>query len=333
MYLAGLRFENFYYEEELLGLICRQEGLDFQPGDEFAYSNSGYFLLGVIAKRVTGKSLPALLQEHILDPLGMSKTSFNDDAGRIVKNRAGAYSPKEGGYRNDMSFNGGFGDGVLLSTLEDLFLWDQNFYRNKLGGGGEDLIREVLTPGALNNGHKLGYAYGLWVGEQKGLRRIGHAGGWAGYRSDFIQFPEQKFSSICLANLSSIEPWSLNDRVADLYLAKYFAETKPPVNAEKAAVATAPAAAPADPPLPADRWAEYVGVYHARELGAAHTILLEAGQLSVRRGYAAPETMQPAAQDLFQAGELKYQFEREAQDRVCAFTLQAGRVKAIRFTR
>jgi len=230
MYLSGLRFENFYYEEEILDLICRQKSLDFTPGDEMLYSNTNYFLLGVIAKRVGRKSLPTLLQEHILDPLGMKATSFNDDTGRLIKNRAIGYSLRGDGYCNDMSFNGGFGDGVILTTVEDLFLWDQNFYQNRLGGGGNDLIQEILTPGALNNGERLNYAFGLWVDAHKGLHTIQHAGGWAGYRSDYIQFPEQKLSVICLANLSSITPWNLTVQVADIYLADWFKQGEQPTS-------------------------------------------------------------------------------------------------------
>jgi CubicO group peptidase (beta-lactamase class C family) len=414
MYFSGMRFENFYYEEELLDLICRQKGLNFNPGDEFLYSNTNYFLLGVIAKRVTGKSLPALLQEHILDPLGMKATSFNDDAGRIIKNRAVGYSQKEGGYRNDMSFNGGFGDGVILSSVEDLFFWDQNFYHNKLGDGGKELIQEILTPGVLNNGERLDYAFGLWVNEYKGLRRIGHAGGWAGYRSDFIQFPEQKFSVICLANLAGIEPWSLTDQVAGIYLADFVKKGEQLTNKETAEfivltpsqiesvnglyydqkrgeilkllaqdgimagegfglcfpiAATSPthfqaletpfeikfkfeehqpestlaiqveigggipreyqkmAITPVNPA----QFVDYVGVYQSDELPAFLTILLEGEKLSFRRGFSPSEALQQVTHDFFQAGELHFQFERDENNRVCAFKLRAGRVKAILF--
>jgi CubicO group peptidase (beta-lactamase class C family) len=233
MYFSGMPLENFYYEEELLELICRQREPNFKPGDEIQYNNTNYFLLGVIAKRVTGKSLPALFQEYLLDPLEMKSTSFNEDAGRIIKKRAIGYSPQENGFRNDMSFNGGFGDGMILTSVEDLFLWDQNFYHNKLGNAGNELIQEILTPGVLNTGEKLKYAFGLWVYEYKGLRLVGHAGGWAGYRSDCIRFPDQKFSVICLANLSSIEPWNLTDQIANLYLADFFKEGEQPA-AQKA---------------------------------------------------------------------------------------------------
>jgi CubicO group peptidase (beta-lactamase class C family) len=414
MYFSGMRFENFYYEEEFLDLIFRQKELNYPPGDEFLYSNTNYLLLGVIAKRITGKSLPALLQAHILDPLGMRATSFNDDAGRIIPNRAIGYSPRESGYCNDMSFNGGFGDGVILSSVEDLFLWDQNFYHNILGGGGDELIQEILTPGVLNNGEQLGYAFGLGVGKYKGLTRIGHAGGWAGYRSDLIRFPEQRFSVICLANLGSIAPWFLTEKVADIYLADSYAKEEQPA-AQKTAgyidltpaeaqnltgvfydevhgdlltllaqdgkilgdgygmrfplAATHPTRIQAletpfgitiefeDPqpgsapaiqvkigrekpaqyqkitviPTPPAQFAGYAGVYASEELHAVLTIQLDGEQLRLRRGYSAAEALEPVTRDFFQAGELHFHFERDEHNRICAFTLRAGRVKGIRF--
>jgi CubicO group peptidase (beta-lactamase class C family) len=372
LYFSGRRIENFYYEEELLDLICRQKELNFRPGDEFEYSNTNYVLLGVIAKRVTGKSLPALFQEYILDPLGMRSTSFNDDAGRIIKNRAIGYSPQEEGFRNDMSFNGGFGDGMILTTVEDLFLWDQNFYHNKLGNGGNELVQEIITPGALNTGEGLDYAFGLRIDKYKGLRRIGHAGEWAGYRSDYLRFPEQKFSVICLANLSSIEPRHLTEQVANLYLGNLFIEGEQIANQEATQKADnfielttsqieymngvyydqkkgeflklfvdvkIGGGKPiqfqkmALNPISPAEYVEYAGVYHSEELNAFYQILLDGERLCFRRGYSAAETLEPVTLDFFRAGDFHFLFERDEYKRVCGFQLRAGMVKAIRFTR
>jgi CubicO group peptidase (beta-lactamase class C family) len=235
VHLSDMHFENYYYEEELLALICRQKELNFRPGDEYLYSNTGYFLLGIIAKRITGKSLPELIREHILEPLGMHATDFNDDVRRIVKNRAIGYSREEGGaYRTEMSFCGGYGDGAVLSTVEDLALWDQNFYANRLGGGGQELIHQMLLPGTLNSGEALDYASGLSVGRYRGLSTVSHGGAWAGYTAELLRFPDQKLSVICLANASSIDPWQLAREVADLYLADCFPEQKPGAGQETA---------------------------------------------------------------------------------------------------
>jgi hypothetical protein len=105
-------------------------------------------------------------------------------------------------------------------------LWDRNFYNNRLGKGGQELIDRILTPGKLNNGEGLDYAYGLGIGDYKGLRMISHGGAFVGFRADMIRFPEQKFSVICLANLSRINPSQLARKVADVYLAGQFKEDK-----------------------------------------------------------------------------------------------------------
>jgi hypothetical protein len=225
MDLAGMPVENFYLEDQLLDLILRQKVLNYEPGEAYLYSNSGYFLLGVIARRLTGNSIVELIREIILEPLGMQATDFNDDTRRIVKNRALGYSPKEGGgFVTDISFCGGFGDGAVLSTVEDLFLWDQNFYHNRLAGGGQELIQQMLSVGTLNNGESLEYAFGLVAGSYRGLRTVSHGGGWAGYRSELLRFPDQKFSVICLANLGSISPVKLARQVADLCLVDEFTQ-------------------------------------------------------------------------------------------------------------
>jgi CubicO group peptidase (beta-lactamase class C family) len=417
MHLSDMHFENFYYEDELLELICRQKQLNFRPGDEFLYSNTGYFLLGIVAKRITGQSFPELIRQNILKPLGMQATDFNDDAKRIVKNRAVGYSPKEGdGYCTDMSFCGGYGDGAILTTVKDLFLWDQNFYNNKLGGGGEELIQEMLAPGELNSGEGLDYAFGLFITDYRGLRMVSHGGGWAGYRSELVRFPDQKLSVVCLSNLTSVNPSRLAQQVADLYLADQLAAPEQPSDQEatefsglsigqiesitgfyrnqKAGnilelstqdgelvakafglrfqlVATSsthlkaiepphdvqielegphPEGAPTigvklegrkpesyrkmtTTPVTPSQMAAYEGSYRSDELDISYRILLDEGQLFLKRGYSAREALCPVTQDLFTSGLLDLQFERNEEDEVCTLRLGADRVRDLVFLR
>ncbi len=223
--IAGERNDDFFIDPEVVALIARQKELNFNPGEEFLYSNSGYFLLSEIVKRVTGKSMGAFAEEHIFKPLGMKNTHFHDNHTMIVKNRASGYSPlRDGGFRISMTTLGMIGDGGVFTCVDDLLSWDQNFYNNQLGKGGQELIDRILTPGKLNNGEKLDYAFGLGIGDYKGLRIISHGGSFVGFRADMIRFPEQKFSVICLANLSRINPSQLARRVADVYLADQFKE-------------------------------------------------------------------------------------------------------------
>jgi len=225
MYMAGMSFANDYPEPEIIELIARQKELNFKPGDEHLYSNSGYFLLGEIVKRTSGKSLGEFAKENIFEPLGMKNTQFYDDYTRIVKNRAIGYMPKNGGgFYTELYLFDLVGDGGVLTSVEDFFLWDQNFYHNKLGKSGQDLIENMHKPGTLNNGKKLDYAFALGIGTYRGLKTVSHGGSWAGYRAQLIRFPEQKFSVVCLSNLGSFNPSRLARQVSDIYLADDFKE-------------------------------------------------------------------------------------------------------------
>jgi CubicO group peptidase (beta-lactamase class C family) len=234
MDFSGMILENNYSNEEIIALLARQKSLNFTPGTEQVYCNSGYFLLAQIVKRVSGKSLRDFAEEKIFGPLGMKNTHFHDDFKEIVKNRSSGYAPKDGGnFEIAMSLLDCCGDGQLYTTIEDLYLWDRNFYHNILGDYGQDLIEELTTPGKLSNGQILtpaygfglqAYGFGLQIGKYKGLKVIYHGGSWQGYRSDLVRFPDCQFSVICLANLSTFEPSELALQITDLYLEDKFTE-------------------------------------------------------------------------------------------------------------
>jgi CubicO group peptidase (beta-lactamase class C family) len=226
MSLAGERDDDFYVDGEVVDLLARQKELNFKPGEEHLYSNSGYFLLSVIVKRVTGQSMHAYAQEKIFAPLEMSQTHFHDDHTMIVENRASGYSPRRGGgFSISMTTLDMIGDGGIFTCVEDLLRWDQNFYHNQLGKARQELIARMTTPGTLNSGEKLDYALGLTVSDYRGLKMISHGGAFVGFRAEMIRFPEQRFSVIILANLSAINPSKLARQVADVYLAGILSET------------------------------------------------------------------------------------------------------------
>jgi CubicO group peptidase (beta-lactamase class C family) len=223
--LAGARGDDYFIDPEVVQMLARQKELNFVPGEEFLYSNSGYFLLSEIVKRVTGNSMRVYAQENIFKPLGMENTHFHDDHREIVENRASGYSPRRKGiFSISMTTLGMIGDGGVFTCVDDLLRWNQNFYNNTLGKGGSELIAKVLAPGRLNNGNKLDYAWGLMVNEYKGLKLVSHGGAFVGFRADMLRFPDQKFSVICLSNLSTFDPSRLARKVADIYLADLIKE-------------------------------------------------------------------------------------------------------------
>jgi CubicO group peptidase (beta-lactamase class C family) len=295
MYLAAMPFENDYPEAQIIELITRQKALNFIPGDKHLYSNSGYFLLGEIVKRVSGKSLNEFTKEKIFEPLGMKITHFYDDFTRVVKNRAIGYFPKEkGGYGIAVYLFDLVGDGGLLTSVEDLFLWDQNFYHNKLGKQGQKLIEQILTPGTLNDGKKLDYAFALGIGEYKGLKMISHGGSWAGYRSQLLRFPGQQFSVICLSNLAGFNPTGMAKKVVDIYLADHFTETpKDKPTSAKAKIVK----------LPESELKDKTGAYRNPQNGDILHIIYEEKKLKVKSSSGFVFQIVPLSREEFQSAD------------------------------
>ncbi len=173
--LSDFRTVDPHTEKDYVSLLAHQKGLNFPPGTQFSYRNSNYFLLGIVVKRVTGMTLRQFADRQIFGPLGMRHTHFEDDHTEDVRNRATGYDPSGHGFSAVRSSFDQVGDGGLLTTLNDLALWDQEYYENKLGGS--DLGRLLLTTGELRDGTKLDYAFGLFVDPSPHGLEVFH-GGW-----------------------------------------------------------------------------------------------------------------------------------------------------------
>lgn len=173
--------------------------LEFEPGSKFRYNNSGYHLLGVVIEKVTGKTYAEVLQERIFGPLKMAGSGYDLNQPLLAK-RAGAYSRTLDGYENapylDMTIP--YAAGSLYSTVEDLSVWDQALYTDKvLPAKSRDLM---FTPNLDN------YAYG-WVirktpvdGGKKQVTVIGHGGGIHGFSTLIERIPEDKHLIVLLNN-------------------------------------------------------------------------------------------------------------------------------------
>jgi CubicO group peptidase (beta-lactamase class C family) len=266
MALQGVQEEDWTTDEDALGAISRQKAPNFVAGDEYLYSNTGYFLLSLVVKRASGKSLRDFAQERIFGPLGMHHTQFNESHTRIIPNRATGYAKSDrGGFGIAMGDWEQNGDGGLQTTVEDLQLWDQNFYEPKVGD--RALLDDMLTVGVLNSGKKITYASALGLGTYRGLRIVAHGGAWVGYRAQLLRFPEQHFSVACLCNLAEATPTALAKGVADVYLASLL---KP---------AGTPAPKTAAIKVPASELQRLAGAYRETESSEVFTLETRAGQL------------------------------------------------------
>jgi hypothetical protein len=216
--MSGWRYSlDLITDDDVLQVMARQKDLNFSPGAEHLYCNTGYTLLAAIVTRVSGQSFRAFTTARLFKPLGMAKTFFRDDHAEIIKGQAYGYVPGRDTFRLSVTNFDTAGATSLHTTVEDMALWDRNFADGRVGG--PDFAATLLTKGSLANGDELPYAAGLVHGTYRGLPTVGHGGADAGYRSDFVRFPGERASIVCLCNLSSANPSELTRRVADVWLA------------------------------------------------------------------------------------------------------------------
>jgi CubicO group peptidase (beta-lactamase class C family) len=244
--LAGWRMDDVITRDQVLRVMSRQRALNFSPGEELLYCNTGFTLLAIIVTRVTGTPFPEWMTENVFLPLGMTRTHFHEDHQRIVPGRAYSYAEgDEEGLQNAVLSYANVGATSLFTTSEDLARWLVNLDEGIVGG--EQVLSLMHnTRAVLNSGDTLGYAMGLSIGEYRGLRTVGHSGGDAGFRTYAVRFPDQALSVNVLGNLGSVNPSDLAFRAAAVYLEDEMvaAEAEPGTTEDEAPEAESPVVDP-----------------------------------------------------------------------------------------
>jgi hypothetical protein len=216
-YLKGLTDEDYYEDKDIMQWLISQQELNFEPGTEYLYSNSGYWLLGQIVKKAAGMNMARYAEKNLFEPLGMQHTHFHNDHKKIVKNRASGYVPTaSGGYEISMTTLNMIGDGGIFTSLNDIRKWDAAFYDRTVLG--ESFWKTMTTVGQLNNGEAIDYAGGLIIGEHQGHTLISHGGAFVGFRAELLRFPDQQLSVAVFANRGDARPSQKALQVAELYL-------------------------------------------------------------------------------------------------------------------
>lgn len=202
---------------EILGLVSRFRELNFEPGDEHLYCNTGFTLLAVVVERVSGESFDAFCRKRIFAPLGMERTRWRTDFAALVEGRATAYRRHPSGeYRADMPFTNVVGNGGLLTTVGDLLRWNDQLDRPRVGG--DTLAASLQTKARLNDGSEIDYGQGLYILDYRGLREVSKGGTTAGYQAYLGRFPGEGLSMAVLCNAADADPFGDAHQVADLLL-------------------------------------------------------------------------------------------------------------------
>ncbi len=211
--------QHIVTQQMIFDTAVRQKGLDFKPGAEYSYSNSGYQLAAMIVERVSKQKFADFVAERILKPVGMKNTGYRDDFQRITPGRAQAYSKSgDGPWRLNMPMMTAHGGGGMLTTVSDWLKWNAVLDAKTWNAS---LVDSLETQGVLNSGQKISYALGLSVGSYKGSKQIAHSGATAGYRTFLVRYPEKRLSIAVLCNGTAPDSTGLANSIADEILGPF----------------------------------------------------------------------------------------------------------------
>lgn len=363
--LAGWpRTTRVFTQKDFLGVVAKQKALNFEPGAESSYSNTGYNLLTEIVQRVSGQSLADFSQEVFFRPLGMVHTQWRDDFRRIVPNRAQAYEWTGKVYQQEMPFENTYGNGGLLTTVGDLLIWNRAL---DSGAVGALVTRKLSERSTLRDGRTLTYGRGLFNYSFHGVPEIAHSGSTAGYRAWLGRYSTQKLSVAMLCNASNA-PTTLGRQVAAKFL-PMFTPPKPvkkeldglfvsqatgaPLELEEyqstesrvvskdrielvgrdgniAVYLRTPAVTPASV-----RLAEFPGRYESDEVGAVYALSAGTDGL-IWRIQDRPDFMQilkPIYHDAFQGDNAIIRFTRDTTGHITGLTIGVERARKVAFSR
>jgi CubicO group peptidase (beta-lactamase class C family) len=317
------RTTRAYTHAHVLEIVSRQKSLNFPPGTEWSYSNTGFNLAAIIVDRVSGMSFAEFSRRRIFEPLGMTHTSWRDDHRRIVKGRATAYSTTTSGYEIEMPFEHVHGNGGLLTTVGDLLKWNENYVTPKVGDAA--LVAEQQKPGKYNDGRDLDYALGLYVRPLDDVKNVYHSGSTAGYRAHLNRFPQSHTSVAVLCNGSDGNATNAANAVSRLYLG----QSKP--SGIIGGSTTGATGIPAPSHVTATDPKEFVGDYWSDEAETKLTAMIDKGRLVLRRRPGILIELEPIGKDTFRGQIGTVTFRRNASGAVEALSIKQERVWDLRF--
>lgn len=289
------RGERSHDHSDVIDIVSRQSALNFEPGHEYSYSNTGYNLLAIIVGRVSGMSFAEFSMKRIFEPLGLDHTQWRDDYRRIVKGRSAAYTARsDGTFMINRPIEHVHGNGGILTTVGDLLIWNQALTTGRLGGA--EFVALMHETGRLNDGSEIVYAAGLRIAESAGVPAISHTGSTAGYRAFTARYSDQGVAVAMLCNVTNVSTGGTGARIARVFLG----EVPDPV-------------VPEGVDVPRDRLEALTGLYREPVTGGIMRVDLADGGLQVD----GRTQLIPLSDEEFQAGSTsrRYLFETEDDGR------------------
>jgi len=213
--LAGWRPTDLETNADVYRIFKNQKDLNFNPGDELSYSNTGYIFLAKIIEKVSGLTFEKWMEQNIFDPLEMKNTYVEAQHDSIVADNATSYYLRDE-FKRAIEYWGYFGAGNMYSTIEDLNIWLQNFSTPTKEW--ESAFNKLLTKSPLNNGFKTSFGFGVRIEEYAGKKVIQHGGSVGGFRAIARVFPEEQLHIVILSNYSGSDVGSKINDISNMFL-------------------------------------------------------------------------------------------------------------------
>lgn len=325
--MAGWRLDDVITQKQIMRIVSRQRELNFKPGEEFLYCNTGFTLMGEIVQRVTGQTLAQWSKENVFDKLGMTNTFFYDDHEKVVPNRAYSYfkDGRTGEFKKAVLSYANAGATSLFTTAEDLCKWAQNFETMTVGNA--KVMSMMQERFILNNGDTTDYAMGVSIGKYRGRKTISHSGGDAGYRSFLVWFPEDHTAIAVASNYAQFGPGGLAFAEASVVLGDKLEPRKEDI------IPSEPAR-PQKPPFDAKKLklADYVGSYYSEELDTRYWFDIMNDTLTLHHQRHNDQKLSFNAMDTVSLNNLgQVVFSRDKSGKVIGFKASSGRVRNLAF--
>jgi CubicO group peptidase (beta-lactamase class C family) len=323
--LAGWRMDDIITSEQVMKIIGKQKELNFAPGSQFKYSNSGFTLLTEIIKRVSGKSFSEFAKENIFNPLGMENTFVYDDNEKIVKNRAYSYGNENGLYCKRNLNSSSVGPSNVYTTVEDLSKWTANFENPKVGD--VDFINHFNEQSSLDNGEPtilavsdgetIYHAKGQFIRNYKGLTVYNHTGSDAGFKSYFGRFQDNKLSIILLSNDENFVSYKAGMDIAEFYLSDKFKKRTPITEPEHKVEEKTKY-------ISTTNLKDFEGQFQNNELSSLFTVKVINGKLTMTHNRLSDAVLTEVEKDKFSGAitfSVEVNFQRNKKSEIIGFNI------------
>lgn len=215
--IAGYRVYDRRTTTDKIIEIANTIPLDFEPGEKYNYSNTGYYLLSVVVERITGQPIEKVLSEKIFKPINATTMGFSDPVD-IISNRSSGYARTRGRLENrpPTESSTSLGAGAMISNVYDLIKWDEALSGSQILS--EESKKIMWSPGILNNGNETNYGFGWQVEPYNGYREQYHYGMTPGFVANMTRFPDQKLTFIVMANRHQMRVNRIVQKLMDTFL-------------------------------------------------------------------------------------------------------------------